>query len=228
MTAPLPIMCHPTTEDVLNHGGLRPGLHYDSPGLALGQHWLDTPEPGLRPGEVWVSSTSHALQVFASLEDDVIGNSARGERQPTWSTGDVLEIFLRPDGQDAYFEFHITPENETLRVRFPSERYFAAMARQYPRDPNWVFDLSLAHNCIQTATQVIPESRRWNVAAVIPFTTVLENGETFPSRPWRVSFCRYDTTPGLSKPVLSSTSPYSTPKFHDQSAWRELRFVPLS
>lgn len=197
-----------------------------APSAALAQSWLACPGPRFRPGRVWTAHSSSALFVTAELEDDDIANSARSERQPTWATGDVFEIFLRPQGQDAYFEFHITPENFTLRVRFPSTAYFQAMAERFPSDPAWVFDLSLPPTAFTSATRVQPAARRWTAAAVIPFSTVLENGETSPSRPWLASFCRYDTTRGLPDAELSSTSPYPQPHFHDQSHWRELHFLP--
>jgi len=205
---------------------LDPALWPDGPSAVLGQAWLPVPEPAFRAAQVWAGWTPDTLHLRAVLEDDDIANSARGERQATWETGDVFEIFLRPQGQDAYFEFHITPENETLRVRFPSAAYFDAMALAYPRNPSWVFDLSLSPSAFQSATLIDPAARRWTAAAAIPFATVLENGESCPARPWLASFCRYDTTRGRPGAVLSSSSAYeSGPRFHQQSAWNELNFL---
>lgn len=200
-----------------------------APGATLGQNWPPSLEERFRPTRVWTGWTPSTLHIFAELEDDDIANSARGERQATWETGDVFEIFLRPQGQDAYFEFHITPENETLRVRFPSAVYFDAMALVRPRDPGWVFNLTLAPAAFQSAVRIDAASRRWMAAAAIPFTTVLENGESTPQRPWLASFCRYDTTRGVPGAVLSSTSPHTgKPNFHRQQDWRTLDFLPAA
>jgi hypothetical protein len=197
-----------------------------APSAELGQPWRASPEDHFRPARVWVAWTPSALHILAELEDDDIANSARGERQATWETGDVFEIFLRPEGQEAYFEFHVTPENETLRVRFPSAAYFDAMASRFPRSPDWVFDLSLAPDAFQSAVHVDAAARRWRVCAVIPCATVLENGDESLQRPWLASFCRYDTTRGVPGAALSTTSPHPGPVFHQQSDWRPLHFLP--
>lgn len=195
------------------------------PAATLFQAWRAHPEPGYLPANVWLTHCGEALHVTAVLEDADIFNSARGENQPTWTTGDVFEIFLRPEGQEAYYEFHVTPENHTLRLRFPSVAFRQAMARQFPHDPAWVFDLSLPPSSFQSASRVEAHHHRWIVTARVPFSTVLENGDSFPLRPWRVSFCRYDATRGTPGAVLSSTSPYPEPRFHEIEHWLPLHFI---
>lgn len=226
MSSLTPIPCHRLDLPPAAADSLASPLWPSLPSAELGQPWRSSPEDRFRPCRVWTAWTPSALHVLAELEDDDIANSARGERQATWQTGDVFEIFLRPEGQDAYFEFHVTPENETLRVRFPSAAYFDAMAARFPHSPEWVFDLSLARGAFQSAVQVDAAACRWRVCAVIPYATVLENGEATPERPWLASFCRYDTTRGIPGAVLSTTSPHSEPAFHRQSDWRPLHFLP--
>lgn len=208
----------------LDHGQPSAGAH---PAVTLSQHWLGQPEAGFRPTRVWPSWSPEGLHILAEMEDDAIGNTARGDRVATWETGDVFEIFLRPPGQDAYFEFHITPENETLRVRFPSAAYFEAMSARFHHDAGWVFDLSLSRDCLRTTARADHAGRRWWAGAFIPFTTVLENGTVPPAGPWMASFCRYDCTPGSPRAVLSSSSPHPgpRPRFHDQAFWRPLEFA---
>ena len=114
---------------------------------ALGQAWCAELEPGFAPGQVRAGWRRDSLLVFAELTDHDVHSAATGINQRTWELGDTFEMFLRPDGQEEYFEFHVTPNNYRLQLRFPSSealrRAQAANAIDEFLLPGEVFNLGL-------------------------------------------------------------------------------------
>jgi len=190
---------------------------------ALGQAWRAEAEPGFAPGQVRVGWRQDALLVFAELADQDIFTTATMLNQRMWELGDTFEIFLRPDGQSEYVEFHVTPNNQRLQLRFPSsEALRCAQAAN-------VFDaLLLAGNVIASTTWVQPENQKWFVYAIIPSRAACGLDRLNPQSCWHFSFSRYDYTRGGGDPVFSSTSPHPVPDFHRQQEWGELEFVTVN
>lgn len=190
---------------------------------SMQQAWLAQPEPDLLPARVRVGWTRTALVVEAELPDRDIFNPVTEFNQAAFNAGDVFEIFLRPEGQTPYFEFHITPDNQLLQLRFAD----AQQVRQLP--PAGTLDERLApvkiwKSRITSAVRVEAGAQRWLVSAAIPFAMVVETGEMQPGAWWFCSFSRYDHTRGRAEPVLSSTSPHAKCNFHRQQEWRPVVF----
>ena len=91
----------------------------DAASVELGQSWLSNRETKFRPGKVRIGWRDESLLVMAELDDDHIFSRASALNQKTWEMGDAFEIFLRPVQQSAYLEFHVTPNNHRLQLRFP-------------------------------------------------------------------------------------------------------------
>lgn len=204
-------------EDVASWTRLEEALA-DAPDVQAFQAWRAEPEPGFRPMRVKAGWTREALVVHAVLEDADIFNPERRFNAMSFMAGDVFEMFLRPVDQEAYFEFHVTPENQKLQLRFPSARAFSELRREMP--PEWFIN----HRVIASRVRVTPAEEQWEVVAEIPFDLVCENSRPGPGMRWLFSFSRYDYTRGNSKPVLSSTSPHTVLGFHRQEDWGELEF----
>jgi hypothetical protein len=196
----------------------------ERPSLGFRQAWIPENEAHFLPGRVQTGWSDQGWHVLAVLQDHDIFNHARTLREPSWETGDVFEIFLRPEGQESYYEIHITPENFGIRLRFPSGAFFHFMSKAYPPGHPWPHDHFHNPPGLETRALVQHDRKRWLAGATLPFASVLENGDTTPTRPWRVSFCRYDCTRGRNDAVLSSTSPLPIKKFHPQEHWGSLRF----
>ena len=170
--------------------------------LEMGQSWLPEKEPGLRQGEVRAGICGDALAIYAELSDDDIYNDSVSLNEKTWETGDAFEMFLKSEALPEYYEFHVTPGNQKLQLRIPSEEAFR-------QRPPW------GTHCLEgdlffSKTKV--NEGQWLVYAEIPL-------HFFPEGPWRFSFCRYDRTRGIKRPVLSSTSPYVRCDFHRVQDW---------
>ncbi len=186
----------------------------DAVPCVLRQAWRDEPEPQFRPCTVRCARTHEALWILAELDDNDIFNPVTQFNEPAFTKGDAFEIFLRPPRQDAYYEFHVSPENQRFQLRFPGQGRVTEAAK--------VSDFQ-----IDSRTQVLPDRRRWEVLAGLPFSRVAEAGLPRDGDRWLFSFSRYDYTRGEAAPVLSSTSPHTICNFHRMEEWGTLLFVTV-
>jgi hypothetical protein len=199
----------------------------DAAPVPLGQAWLDAPEPAFAPGTVRAGWRGDTLLVCAELADADVFTRATRHNERFWELGDTFEVFLQPQPGRAYVEFHVTPTNLRLQLRFstpPSPRPGSA------GDP---FEVSLiGGDVFQSRTWVQADAGAWCVLAAIPFAAVVGAAAAPPGRAasslagssWRFSFGRYDYTRGREQPVISSSSPHAEPRFHRPHEWGVLRF----
>ncbi len=192
----------------------------NTPAVESQQAWLAEPETEFRPMRVKVGWTRDALYVYAEIEDLDIFNPEKRFNEPSFMSGDVFEIFLRPCDQESYVEIHVTPENQKFQLRIPSAREFVSPRAKPGIPPEWFVD-----RVIESRVRVNPTAQRWEVVAEIPFDMVCEVFLPQPSDLWLFSFSRYDYTRGREKPVLSSSSPHAVLNFHRQEEWGEMRFT---
>ncbi len=186
----------------------------------LAQAWHENREPDFAPATVRVGWNGDFLLLFAELIDADIHNKATRLNEKLWELGDVLEVFLRPADQSAYLEFHVSPENQRLQLRFADATQVSEI-----RKTGSVDRFLIPGNAFHSATWVEPENKRWFVFARIPSKSVCDNPRPLKGSQWHFSFSRYDYTRGREKPVISSTSPHTVPNFHHQHEWGTLRFV---
>jgi hypothetical protein len=152
-----------------------------------------------------------------------IFNSASAMNERTWMTGDVFEIFLKPPGQEAYYEFHVTPGNQILQLRVPNMADFYGPVSLEEKRGAFTRRL-IADKMIESRTEILRESERWRVMVSVPLDRLCENKKREAGDIWTASFCRYDYTGGQAKPVVSSTSSHERLDFHNQPEWRRLIF----
>ena len=192
-----------------------------SPPVNFRQHWLSDPQEDFYPARVRTAWTDVALLVFAELDDADIFNPSREFNAPAFKHGDVFEVFLRPIEQDAYYEFHVAPDNQKFQLRVPSATAF----RERPKGDipeEWL----IQNQIIESRTKIQNLDQRWLVLAAIPFAMVAEARNPKPGSQWLFSFSRYDYYQGNPTPILSSSSSHHLPvSFHRQEDWGLLTFV---
>lgn len=203
-------------------------------GCAMRQAWLAKPEPDFTPAVVRAGWRANSLLVFAELEDADIFTRATAHNQRMWELGDVLEIFLSPEKSASYVEFHVTPNNLRLQLRFPDT---ATLRRA--QTENRFDHLMLSDGVFYSRTWAQPENQKWFAFAEISANAVcgavgVQASVCPPDTPkrefqlagmkWRFSFSRYDYVRGRGEPMISSTSPHAQPDFHRREEWGTLIF----
>ena len=213
------IKCLPLAAfDKINLDEVRAAFAAATP-CAMGQSWRAAVEPGFAPGQVRIGWREDALLVFAELTDQDIFSRATATNQRMWELGDTFEIFLRPDSQSEYVEFHVTPNNHRLQLRFASTE-----ALRRARTANGFDEFLLLGNVFDSVTWLQPEKQKWFVYAAIPAGAVCGQARLNAGSCWHFSFSRYDYTRGDGEPVISSTSPHAVADFHRQQEWGEITF----
>jgi hypothetical protein len=187
------------------------GVFREAVPCAMRQAWRKRREARFRPATVRCARTADALWILAELDDEDMFNPVTQFNEPLFARGDAFEIFLRPLQQEAYYEFHVSPENQRFQLRFPGRNRMTAVTK-------------VADFQIDSRTRVMPERGRWDVLAGIPFARVAEARPPRDGDRWLFSFSRYDYTRGQGEPVLSSTSPHRICNFHRMEEWGTLVF----
>jgi len=173
--------------------------------FAYNQHWLTAADRAFAPGTVKLGRSEDRLVIFADLHGTQINTKSFPFNFPAFQENDVFEIFLHGIGSTVYYEFHITPSNSVMQLRFPLER---------PEDDP--FEPYRVSECLLNSRTRIG-AKGWQVAVILPLPP-LSNSLLFPEN-WALSFGRYDYPEGNSKPVISSTSPHTIRQFHRRMEW---------
>ena len=180
------------------------------------QGWREETEPGFRPANVKLAWDGEGLLVLAILKDDDIFNPVHTFNQACYDCGDVFELFLRPENQEAYYEFHVNPNNAQFQLRIPSAKAFASVSAVDLED--WLQSPAL----FESRVEVDAAAQTWRVFARIPLAALSEEAPVQPGQRWGCSFSRYDYSREDNAPVLSSTSAHRKISFHRQAEWRTL------
>ncbi len=192
------------------------------PALDLGQAWLAAPEPLFAAGQVRLALSGMSLAVAAMLRDRDVFNPVEHFNVPAFPHGDVFEIFVQPEGQPAYYEFHITPSAALLQLRWPGPMRALPLDWSAPADP--LLPYKVRRWRIRARARAVRQG--WEVHAEIPLRRIFEETAPWNGSRIRVNFARYDYTRGRLHPVLSATAPLSEADFHRSPEWHalELRF----
>lgn len=185
----------------------------------MGQAWQEKLSERFVPAMVRAGWRHNSLLVYAELTDVDIFTRASGLNQRTWELGDAFEIFLRPDGQEAYVEFQVAPNNQRLQLRYANT---AALERA--RKTGSMMEALIPGEAFRSKTWIEDQNSRWHVFAEIPGHVVCGSNDPLAGSLWHFSFSRYDYTQGVAEPVISSTSPHVEVNFHSQKEWGVIHF----
>ncbi len=217
-TGPL-LVCKPVASfNTTDHAAVRAAFQ-SAAHCQMQQAWQDAPSENFAPAVVLVGWQHNVLQVYAELTDDDIFTQASGLNQRLWELGDSFEMFLRPEGQEAYFELQVAPNNHRLQLRYANS---AALDRA--RKTGSIADALIPGDAFRSKVWIEDHGSRWCVLAEIPADLICGLRGALAGSIWRYSFSRYDYTRGQDKPVISSTSLHAEANFHRQQEWGRLEF----
>ncbi len=183
----------------------------------LKQSWLPQYDPRFEPGKVHFGWTPRHICFLAELSDKDIFNPVTKFNTPAFCNGDVVEIFLRPENQKAYFEIHISPANQLFQMRIPYSGYFTQSQKKSTKDSS--VQLLIQRPRIQSNVRIEARKNRWWAVGKIPFRMFVENEPVKAGHKIRFSFGRYDYTRGQASPIISNSSPHTALSFHVTEEW---------
>lgn len=198
--------------------GVRRGFHSATP-CDMRQTWQAKQSERFAPAVVRAGWRHNSFLIYAELTDADIFTQASVLNQRTWELGDAFEIFLRPEGQEAYVEFQVTPNNQRLQLRYANT---AALDRA--RQTGSMAEALIPGEAFRSKTWIEDKNSRWHVFAEIPAQVVCGSNDPLAGSRWHFSFSRYDYTQGVTEPVISSTSPHAQANFHSQKEWGVIEF----
>ncbi len=161
------------------------------------------------------------LYVLGSMEDaDVVQGS--GENQAlSYTTGDMIEIFLRPAGKSAYWELYGTPLNHYTTIFYPWAGYSFVIGQQL--EPG----IQVAAKVRGTANKDGDIDSGWDIEMAIPREIIEKAGERFePGKEWEILLCRYNYGRNLPAKQISSAPRLPKTNHHLVDYYAKLKFKP--
>lgn len=184
--------------------------------ISLKQSWLTAPESGLNSTDVKVAWNPEGLYVFAQLQDEDICSNSTDFNQRLWELGDAFETFIHLEESDAYYEFHVSPNNHVMQIRFDVSLTPAQRRLQLP-------DLFMPKQVVRSKVWVNEVENQWYVLLAIPASVLKSSGIFVSGDTLNVSFSRYDYSHASKEPILSSSSDLKELDFHRREDWRTFR-----
>ena len=189
-------------------------------GLPFKQHWQPAASPNFAPGTVKLFWEAEALVVYAQLDDADIISTNTTFNAPFFTGCDAFEIFLRPEGQDAYVELHVGAQNQKMQLKIDQSEAFYKRRYEWPPVEELIAPYLISEPVLESHTRIREDKRGWETIVRIPFDFLSDGkNDVVYGTPLYGSFCRYDYTAGEKEPVYSSTSSLGKLDFHLQDFW---------
>lgn len=171
-------------------------------------------------GEVMLAWDDEYLYIGAKfIDSDIIQT---GENQShLYKTGDLIEIFLKPEKEEWYWELYGTPSNKQTVFWFPA-RKFLGIFRNMDKWTGHLIKMKVASYVEGTLNKSDDKDKYWTIEIAIPvkqfapwymFTPAQEH-YFGPGSEWRILISRYNYSKYLSEPELSMYPPLSKTNFH--------------
>lgn len=176
------------------------------------------------PGKIRFTFDGDYLYVGAILKDDDIMSLSSQDQQLHSGEGDVLEIFLKPEDADHYWEIHISPAGYCAVLFYPSRGYHFLPKIVLPQIRPMK---KIKYKSIVTGTlnRQNDYDRQWTVEAAIPLNELARQGVPLDTRhQWRILIGRYNYSCHQKICELSSLPQLERFNFH---AHEEYAFLKL-
>lgn len=189
--------------------------------LSLRQDWMLEPDADFEPAYVKLGYSGDKLLIFAELTDSDIHNPATRFNDPVRNQGDFFEIILRPDGQEHYYEMHITPDNIQSQYCFPGEKVLKEQIRG--KGIEYIIEnFGVTEKLFESQVKVDKDNNIWRVFAKVDLTAITADYKKTAEQKTHFAFCRYNYNKLLTEPQLSSTARLTEMNFHHQNQWDTL------
>lgn len=161
-------------------------------------------------GEVMLSWDSNYFYVGIKFYDSDIVAEGEEDQLHHYKMGDVVEVFLKPEGYTWYWELYATPRNKKTSFWFPGRgRLWLDSASQYN------CGLKVAAKCEGTLNRWEDKDNNWTAEMAMPIDDLTVRGEKFaPDSKWRILVARYNYSRYLPWKELSMAPQLSRTSYH--------------
>ena len=159
------------------------------------------------------------LYIGAELGDSDVMQEGKDDQTHLYTTGDLIEVFLKPAGENYYWEIYGTPNNKKSWFFFPSRGriMFPGCSSYLPKDFN------VAATVDGTLNNWRDRDKGWTIELAIPIKELTAYGAKFDnSANWTILLARYNYSAYLQKPELSAYPRLSCVNFHIYEEYAKL------
>ncbi len=167
------------------------------------------------------------IYVGAKLYDSDIVQEGDKDWEHLYLTGDVLEVFLKPNGKLNYWEIYATPNSKTTAFFYYSRGRLGLPSGFAYKMPG----LIVASTCNGTLNNVNDRDKFWTTEMAIPRKELEEHhGQILPGKEWRFLVSRYNYSAYFDTfQELSLTGkPAGKGGFHNFKSWRFIKFSRMA
>ena len=159
------------------------------------------------------------LYVGAEFEDSDVMQEGKDDQTHLYTTGDLIEVFLKPADENYYWEIYGAPNNKKTWFFYPSRgRALPGCLSYLPKD------LKVAATVDGTLNNWRDRDKGWTIEIAIPIKELTAYGAKFDnSANWTVLFGRYNYSAYLQKLEYSAYPLLSQISFHLYEEYAKLR-----
>lgn len=171
-------------------------------------------------GEVRLAWDDKYLYIGIHFEDSDVVAEGKADQEHHYGTGDVLEVFLKPENETWYWELYATPHRKKTSFFFPGRgQLFLPSAAAYR------CDMKVGAQVDGTLNNWEDRDRGWTAEMAVPIKALTARGEKFePGAPWRILVARYNYSRYLPMKELSMTPQLNYTNYHllEEYGWLDL------
>ena len=220
---PLTVKAFYTSKPVRVDGFLNDEIWNTAPAyqLVLSQDRAIEGEEPAEPGEVRFGWDDTYFYLAAKFHDlDIV---AHGDENQSlhWIMGDLVELFLKPEGYTWYWELYATPRSKKTSLWYPGRGYYR-MSAEFCRPCG----LQVAAQNNGTVNNWEDEDDYWTAEMAMPIQDLTSQGETFaPGSNWWIFVGRYNYSRYLPWPELSMYPQLSRENYHLNEEYAILQLI---
>ena len=163
------------------------------------------------------------LYVSGELMDEDLVVRGEGDQRLHCNTGDVFEVFLKPENGSWYWELYGNPLGDKTAMFYPGRGHHSLPGILSPNSP--LPGMKCAAKCRGTVNRSDDHDSGWTVEMAIPRKELSAKGIAFaPGVSWRVLFGRYDYSRWQLLRELSSFPQLRFFDFHSHEEYSHLVF----
>lgn len=167
----------------------------------------------VEPGEARLAWDDKYFYVGIKFIDSDIVQESDADQQHHYSSGDVVEIFLKPEKSTWYWEIYGTPNAKKTVFWFPGRGRIGVKS-------SWEAGMNLDE--VLVATQIKgtlndwkDRDEYWTLEMAIPISGLTAHGDAFgPGSEWRILVARYNYSRYLSQREYSMVPQLSVTNYH--------------